>query len=627
MFERICGTWKFRAAILASAGALLLLQAALLPPGAVWTTDNGNKFILLENLLRTGSPVIASPAETIDPDCRFFPDGNFHFQRHDGRIFSIYPEFFSALALPCFWLFGEAGLCFLPICGTLAVLALFLALQPKTGTGWKREAGLVGLLLCGSPLLFYSGTFWEMTLATAFPLAALLAAKGKRFFLAGLLLGAGLWLREEFYLIALAAGASSLFFSVRLNGRMKKEKSLPAGTSTVRIQEIPEGGKEGARRKNAPAEGGAPKRQLPCWKKENLQGKVWERHILFWAGFLLAAIPLWLYNLIHYDHILGLHGALYYTHNEEAIPTLTEQLSGVFDGFYLYYFQFESGYPGAATGWIPLVPMFLLLAAGAGNSTRLKLWAAYFATLSWAFLVWRFWRNPVPAMASGVTVGFVTSSPLLAGLFLMWRDLLTRGARSLRMIMLTALLYCLALPFVLTRSDIGLIWGARHFLLVYPVLFALSFIAFSRLDWLRKQRILTVLLIGISLALQILGIRTLFGVAGDAARAEERISAETPRVVVSDCFFLPEMTPRLFFSKEWLYVKNDRALLTIPSLLREKRIERFLLVLSALPEFRKIGNPALAEFLELAPLASEPYRLQADGSGFMTLLIGECRLQ
>lgn len=561
--------WKSRAAVPAVAGLLLLLQAALLPAGAVWVTDNGNKFIILENLLRNGSVAIAYPAAEIDPGRRFFPDGNFHFQRHCGRIVSVYPEFFSALALPGYRLFGAVGLWLLPVGGTLAVLALFLALLPKYGPGWKLEAGLAGLLLCGSPLLFYSGTFWEMTAATAFPLAALLAARRRRLLAAGLLLGLGLWLREEFYLIALAAGIAALFF----------------------------------------------------YPKE------WRRCVPFGAGFLLAAIPLWIYNLVNYGHILGLHGALYYTHNAEGVPTLAERIGGVFEGFYLYLFRFESGWPGVETGWIPLVPMFLLLAAGAVRSARIKLWAAWIAAAGWAFLFWRFWCNPFPVLASGVTVGFVTSSPLLAGFFLMWRNLLTRGPRPLRMVTLAALLYCLALPVVLTRSDIGLIWGARHYLPVYPLLFVLSFAGFARLGWLRRQRLLTAVLIGATLVLQAVGIRALFGVAEDAARAEATIGALEPRVVVSDLFFLPEMTPRLFFAKQWLYVKNDTELRELTGLLREKGIDRFTLVLSALPGFRQVGDRALAEFLEMAPLSAEPYRLPAPGSGFMTLLIGECRLQ
>jgi len=86
-----------------------------------------------------------------------------------------------------------------------------------------------------------------------------------------------------------------------------------------------------------------------------------------------------------------------------------------------------------------------------------------------------------------------------------------------------------------------------------------------------------------------------------AARAEATIGALEPRVVVSDLFFLPEMTPRLFFARQWLYVKNDTELRELAGLLREKGIDRFTLVLSALPGFRQVGDRALAEFLETAP--------------------------
>lgn len=258
--------WKSRAAVPAVAGLLLLLQAALLPAGAVWVTDNGNKFIILENLLRNGSAAIAYPAAEIDPGRRFFPDGNFHFQRHCGRIVSIYPEFFSALALPGYRLFGAVGLWLLPVGGTLGGPCAVSRAAAEIWAGLETRGGTGRLLLCGSPLLFYSGTFWEMTAATAFPLAALLAARRRRLLAAGLLLGLGLWLREEFYLIALAAGIAALFF----------------------------------------------------YPKE------WRRCVPFGAGFLLAAIPLWIYNLVNYGHILGLHGALYYTHNAEGVPTLAE---------------------------------------------------------------------------------------------------------------------------------------------------------------------------------------------------------------------------------------------------------------------------------------------------------------
>lgn len=559
-----------RLLVLGGAFLLLLVQAVLLPPGAVWITDNGNKQMVLENLVRHGTPAMGNPAAELDPGNRFFPDGNFHFRIEEGRIRSIYPEFFSALALPGYRLFGEAGLWILPVGGTLAVLALFLALIAWFGLPPRVEALLAGLLLCGSPLFFYSGTFWEMTAAAAFPPAALLAARKRRWLLAGLLLGAGLWLREEFYLIALASGIAALVF----------------------------------------------------YPKE------WKRCLLFGAGFLALAVPLWIYNFAVYGHLLGLHGALYYTHNVEGAPTLAERIAGLFEGFFVYLWKFNSGNPETAWYyWVALTPMFLLPAAGfLRGAERLKAGVAWAAVAAWAFLLWLYWTNPAPLFAAGLTVGFVTSSPLLAGFFLHWRNLLGRGPRPRRAVTLAALLYCLALPLVLTRSDIGIIWGARHYLLIFPVLFALGLIGFARLGW-RRRPALAAAIAAAALALQATGIRLLFTAAEDAAEVQSTVAALEPRVVVSDVFFLPEMTPLLFFDKQWLYLGRDGRVDELLFALRGGGVKRFTLILSASPQFRQLSDAGLARLLKAAPPAAEPFRLRTSGKGFLDLMIVECRLQ
>ena len=424
--------WKRRCAILAGALLLLLLEAALLPSVPVWITDNGNKYMILRNLAEHGSNAVRNPASELDPENRFFPDGGFHFQRHDGKMFSVYPEVFSCLALPGYLLFGDAGLLLIPIAGTLAMLALFLALLDPLRLSFRIEALLAALLLCGTPFLFYSGTFWEMTVSAVFPLAALLASRRKRLFLAGLWLGLGVWLREEFYLIALVSGAAALVFHPRR----------------------------------------------------------WRECIPFGLGFLLCAVPLWLWNLHSYGHILGLHGALYYTHNAgTAAPTLAARAAGIIEGYFIYLFKFNSGNP--ETVWyyyLLLLPMLLLPIAGAFDSRRFKGAAAAAAVVSWAILLALYCENPEPAMASGLTVGFITASPLLAGFFLMWKKLLTRGALPVRMVTFAMLFYCVVLPPILTRSDIGIIWGPRHYLPVYPLLFLLSFLGFARLGWLSHRR-------------------------------------------------------------------------------------------------------------------------------------------
>ncbi|MDR0933158.1 MAG: hypothetical protein LBM70_09105 [Victivallales bacterium] len=563
------GRLKSRILILSGALAVLCLEALLLPKIPIWITDNGNKYIILRNFATQGNAEIANPAKSLDSESRSFPDGGFHFQRLGTKIFSIYPEFFSLLALPGYLLLGDAGLLFIPIVGTLTLLALFLALIAPWRLSVCQETLLVGILLVGTPLLFYSGTFWEMTVSAVFPLAALLAARKKRIFFAGLLLGMGLFFREEFYLIALFFGVSAL-----------------------------------------------------C-----LYPKKWKNYIEFALGFFICAILLWMHNFYTYGHILGLHGALYYTHNSESAPTLTGQLVGILEGYFIYLFKFNSANPDTVYYYyILLLPMFILPVAGALRSMCFKKVVAIAALCSWAILFGMLMSNPAKVSNSGLTVGFITASPLLLGFFLMWKNLLSRGSRPVRMITLAVLLYCIVLPAILTRSDIGIIWGPRHYLLIYPILLALSVIGFVRLGWLKKPipKIVTSVVL-LSVFLQLLGIYMLFGVAKEAARAEQAIAGKTPEVVVSDVFFLPEMTPRLFFEKKWLFVKNDTEFDALIMNLKSAGVNKFTLVLS--PHFRSLSDWAIAKGLACAPLVAKPERILAPMSGFLELLIGECRLQ
>lgn len=256
---------------------LVAMPALLLPAGAGWITDNGNKYIIMRSLAEGGTTAIANPAAGIDPEGRFFPDGGFHFRRFHGEMRSIYPEYFPALTLPWYRLFGERGVLVLPALGAMAAALLFGL--------WRRRMAAGLLLLAGTPLLFYGGTFWEMAPSVLFALTAVMLAVRRRLFLAGLVLGAGLILREEMYFLAVALAAGLLF---------------------------------------------ADRRQ-------------WRGVLRFGVGFLVAALPLLLWQFHSFGHLLGLHGALYYSYNRIAPPTIWEQLSGFFEGCYLYLFQFNAG--------------------------------------------------------------------------------------------------------------------------------------------------------------------------------------------------------------------------------------------------------------------------------------------
>ncbi len=557
-----------RILILGGALLALLVMATLLPANPVWVTDNGNKYMILRSLAEQGTPALANPAAAIDPAGRYFPDGGFHFQGSGDRFLSVYPEFFSLLALPGYLAFGNAGLWILPIGGTLATLALFLAMLSRLGLSPRIELQAAGLLLCGSPLLFYSGTFWEMTLSCAFAMAALLAGYRKRFFVAGFMLGAGCVLREEFYLLGLIAGVAGL-----------------------------------------------------CFQRKNLRP-----YLLLGAGFLIPVVPLWIYNFLAYDHIFGLHGSLYYTHNREAVPTLIERVAGVFEGYWIYLFKFNSAgnpVPGWLD-WLLALPFGLLAIAGWGRNVKFKVTAAALALAASACQLLRLWDNPDWAMTSGLMVGLFPSLPLLAGFLLGWRGLLTRGKLPVRVAALGCILSILILPPLLTRTDIGIIWGARHFLFIWPLLFLLSMVGFARNGFFaKKRRLFPVLFAGLSILLQLMGVRALFGTAENAAAIRMAVQESPVEVVVSDVFFLPEMTPELFFEKRWLYVKDDAALRDLPQLLNEAGVRVFTFRLSR--RFRSISDWGLAAFLDACPLQSQPRPVA--GNGFLQLFQAQCRLK
>ena len=424
-------TLRNRATMLWCAAIVLLaaMPALLLPAGAGWITDNGNKYIIMRSLAEGGTTAIANPAAGIDPEGRFFPDGGFHFRRFHGEMRSIYPEYFPALTLPWYRLFGERGVLVLPALGAMAAALLFGL--------WRRRMAAGLLLLAGTPLLFYGGTFWEMAPSVLFALTAVMLAVRRRLFLAGLVLGAGLILREEMYFLAVALAAGLLF---------------------------------------------ADRRQ-------------WRGVLRFGVGFLVAALPLLLWQFHSFGHLLGLHGALYYSHNRIAPPTIWEQLSGFFEGCYLYLFQFNAGTP--------------------------------------------------------------------------------------------------------------------EFRWYYPVLFS--------------PMLLMAAALGFSLALQLFGLRTLFGVTEETARLTAKLRSMAPEVVISDLFFLPEQTPQLFFEKRWLFVKNDEAAAELPVLLARHGIREAVLVLS--PRFRNLSDGALRRLLTSLPLAAPPERFAAPVSGFLELFLGKVRLQ
>jgi hypothetical protein len=175
----------------------------------------------------------------------------------------------------------------------------------------------------------------------------------------------------------------------------------------------------------------------------------------------------------------------------------------------------------------------------------------------------------------------------------------------------------LLIPPLLTSSDLGIIWGPRHFLALLPAGLMVAALAARRMRLFR----LLVVLLTLSTLLQIHGWRTLALMKENTAMLESTLRREAGPVAVTDVYFLPLQTPRLFFEKEWLFAANDRSADYIRAHLRSRGIDQFTLIVAADPGYRRLSNPALKKLTAGAKLEVAPVSVKLPGTKFLEVHI------
>ncbi len=561
---RVRGLIVFAGLVLVLFGGLFLFCRE-----AFWITDGGNKFMVMREFLRSGSATLTVPAE----DRAFFPTGGFHFlPREEGGFQSIFPVFFP---VACAWLFrwfGYIGLYLPSIFGTAAVgwLLWYRSTREKEADGWWPPLWIAAAVFA-TPMAFYSWTFWEMTLSVAVATVALLLAVDGRIRWAGVVLGGMLWIRPEGYFLAAALG-------VALWVRERKIRSTLA----------------------------------------------------LWGVFALAASPLWLWQYWDSGHVLGLHGALYHQHNAVGGESLWSRIGEQLGNYFYYWFSFR-GISDPYGTWLQTGLMLLVVAAVAAGigfrrfrqGGRLKSALGGIAAVLWAVAGWRLRREPEPVLSSILTVGVWSSQPFLLLILLNLRPLwrCRRGMAGLITMVLT--IYAVLVPPLLTSRDLGIIWGPRHFLLLLPLAVWPALYAARRM---RAFRLLAVLLM-LSVGIQLCGWGALRTMKENSTRLSSFLREETGPVVVSDVYFLPMQTPRLFEEKRWLYVADDAALAELLKLLQRESCREFSLVVSVSNQYRRLSNPALRELLAKAEIVRPPATLRLPGTGFLEMRVFDFRLR
>ncbi len=553
------GRLRIRGAAVAVLTIVLLTAVSrLLPPFAVWITDNGNKYIVMRNIAETGTAAIRHPAP------EFFPTGGFHFVRHRNGYRSFYSEYYPRFAAWWWRIFGERGPGWLSIMGT-AVTAGLLAMVLR-----RKHPLLPFLLVVATPMFFFSFLLWEMTWSVCAAFAAWLLLERKHPAAAGVLLGASLLLREEAYCFALVLLAAT------------------------------------------------------AWRKDlRTAGK-------FVVGMTLAAIPIWIWQYCEFGHILGLHGGNYYANNRvPAEFSLVRELYGVLWNYYHHLLRFDA-FGKAWLNLLCILPVCAAVAIGgftARKFDRLRAITGAAATAGWLVLVCGFLTRGTgnEAFSAALLTGAVGTNPLFLPFYLNWRRAWLSRSRTIRDAAVTVCVYLPIVPPLLTRSDLGLIYGARHFLCIMPLLLLLS-AHFARRKFF-PRRIVPLTAGVLAIALQWSAFTALVNVSQESAELEKLINALPEKTVVTDVFFLPEQTPHLFFSKTILQLDSRNAA-KLATYLKAHDAGGFILILSADPRFRRISNAELAGFLNAAAPVGAPLRFRRiPGSGFMDLHIVRCRLK
>ena len=562
------------------------LLTALMPRDVFWITDGGNKFITMENIIRDRTDAIAYPAADIDTEYKFFPYSNFHFVRHHDNIYSIFPPYFSAFSSFFYRAAGYWGLYLISILSTGIVLLLTLRIIQRLKLPDKYLLSLPVLGLC-TPFFFYSLTFWEMTLTAMLTTTAVLMVVRRtennttipEFLLAGLMMGSAIILREDIYVLAAALVAAMFILK---------------------------------------------------YKKTNIA--------MTCAGTMIIVISLWSIQYAKYVHILGLHGSKYYAHNldgneNSVISFIVNQLNG----YYTYLLKFNSG--DFADKWyyfLLAIPFIMAVWAGIKYKNPAGRTAAFvtilLAVISSAILTVMLFNNNQPVLNTIFTVGFLTSSPLLVPLLLSMRSFFSSRLRRIKLILLTSVIYCIVIAPMLTQSDMGIIWGPRHFVYLFPLLIPLCIYAMIRLFYRSENRQLAlklaglgILLLSISLLIQVKGVANLFLMKNNVAMMNNHLE-NANEVIVSDIYWLPAENPRLFYNKKFMQVNSGQELEKFVELMKRNNVRTFTLVLAKDINYRRITNDDIKRLLAKISI-DKPVALDLPGTDFLSIITVSCRLK
>jgi hypothetical protein len=433
------------------AGAVLLCIAVgalrALPLEVFWHPDEGAKFLAMRSLRWEHGITYEVPyrGRGIDPQLRFYTGRCgygviYPAADSDGRAQQYWPLLFPLLNRPLFDTFGFPGLYLVPLLAGWLIAMV---------AGWwvagydARLAGVATLVVgCSTPIIFYSVSFSEHTLATLCGVVAV-----------SLLLGGRRWDARRLLLIGMCLALASVL-------RFEMLGLAAAVLTTMVVSAL-------APRSHSPREG----RDIPTTPR-----RVWRTIAALLLALALGAVFVSLVAPRHLEEFAAAPHLM--AHIRTKLPFLMESIIKIFMG--------EPGFHGALAdeAWLLVMALALIAAAVAPFAATRRgealLIVTALAVLLGASLRATLWQEAYLARQGVLAVApyMIVSSYVLA-------DAWTRRDDRLFRLACVATCYaaigCIAV-FTSKVNDageylIGLDGPARYLLTLYPMGGALSLIA------------------------------------------------------------------------------------------------------------------------------------------------------
>jgi len=520
------------------------LAFVLLPKAAFFSSDEGLKFIQVQNFARKGIAGFSLdyPGRGLDPDLNYVPINNPPALIREGRVYAVYPIVFPLLAAPLYRILGYAGLYVIPLVSGLLTLVITCWLARLTGGSGTSSTIVLGLC---SPLVFYSLVFWDHTLGTMLcSLAIVLVVKDPEnarkpwLMAAGILFGLAIWVRSEMYIMALVVPAALFFLSSR---RLVHTLSL-------------------------------------C------------------LGMLITLVPLWVFQFLVYGDFIGPHVGHF--------ASLTEELPITSDRTAIIYHTLLEGNSSAVLSFLYI--MAFVASAMLFRSSTLRR-RRLLIIVSFGILAIVTIPNVLEASAGRPLGGLITTAPFLVfGFTTLLNSSARQRNRILLAICLgyTALV-CVWTP-VDPGLQWGPRFLLPIFPAL-AVIATNNFRALQAAGELRSARLLRACFIStvaLSLAVQVAGLRTLHIIKTRDSDLIERTGQLNAVHVLSDEYGYAQYVAPLFYEKQFFYVRDQEEYQRLTETLVSHDISRYAFVTYPVPDRRAVDPldaPACCVVRAVAP--------------------------